>query len=85
MLCGCCVKLSLTISSNRPFLLGLNIQGWEDAFYVGQKTPHNRETFPPTIELITNTWKNVWEFGTSHHLYELANSGYKVYSYTHLT
>ncbi len=57
---------------------GVNIQGWEDAFYVGQKLPQRREVFPTNIELKANCWKNVWEYGSAHHLYELANAGYKV-------
>ncbi len=59
-------------------IVELNLHGWEDAFYVGRLKPQKREDFRADMDVLTNVWKNTWEWGGAHHLHELANSGYKV-------
>ena len=57
--------------------------GWEDGFMhkdEGGTEPYNVDKLPPNVTAYA--WNNVWEWGTGHRAYVLANKGYRVCYYS---
>lgn len=63
--------------ANISHRLGLNLAGWEDGFLDKKGIPYNRMSLP-NIDLYTNAWQNIWEWGSAKRAYILANNDYKV-------
>jgi len=62
----------------------VNMVLWEDGLYMdpgdGTKVLMNKTQLPngDSLDIYSNVWDNIWEYGTGGRAYELANGGYKV-------
>ena len=58
---------------------GLDLAGWEDGLMHSSSEVYDREEFD-NEEVLAYAWNNVWENGSGHKAYLLANNSYRVSS-----